>query len=405
MSEQQLLSADPSAGLLSTDPNAASAPPPPQGYWEDRGIAGKVWHPASGATERTREDNSFLGLPPEAAVVSGLGIGRAVAGAGVGVAARAIAGAKAAVAEAAPVAKYEVAHHVLKFAGVPDGVAIPLAMYISGRTKGGKAVAAEGEAEMVAPPKDPNAPHLDLSKPVRPSDLTPQQLAERMQYGTGTPPPSSELRGQRAASPKVDRSLIENAERRAKQILPDIKPVDARVPTGYGTQPNNILDEPATVAPSAVAGSVAGGTPPPAGPPPSPVPAGSPVVAAPPATAANYPQKFLNEVAIQARRQGVTLTDADYQAARVLTQQGKTAAEAVAQIAPPVVPKPRLTSAEASTYMRLRASGKTDAEAKAAIEAARTFQDQFGLTTPTTAETKFPKGMRGKANPPSVPPR
>jgi hypothetical protein len=372
---EQLLSADPSAGLLSTDPNAAA--PPPQGYWEDRGIGGKVWHPASGATERLREDNSLLGMPPEAAVVSGLGVGRAVAGAGADVAARAIAGAKAAVAEAAPVAKYEVAHHVLKFAGVPDGVAIPLAMYISGRTKSGKAVATEGEAAMVAPPKDMNAPHLDRSVPVSPSSLTEQQLAERLIYGKGTPPAPAELRGQ---SP----------------VRPERAPAPAPV---------------ATVA--APPESVSGGIAPPAGPLPSAAPAGSQTTGpAPPATPANYPQKFLNEAAIQARRQKVTLTDADYAAVRQLTQEGKTTAEAVAQVrptAPPTppasTPRPRLTSAESSAYMRLRASGKTEAEAFAAIADARAFQEQFGLTTPTTAETKFPKGMRGKANPPSVPPK
>jgi hypothetical protein len=165
------------------------------------------------------------------------------------------------------------------------------------------------------------------------------------------------------------------------------------------------------VRPAAVAApeSVPGGTPPPAGPPLSPAPAGSPAGAVPPATPEFYPQKFLNEVAIQARRRGMTLTDADYAAARALTQQGKTAAEAVAEavaeIAPAeasaasVVPKPRLTSQEASAYMKLRAAGKTDAEAKAAVEASRAFQEQFGLKVPTAEETRFPKGLRGKLPP------
>jgi hypothetical protein len=53
----------------------------------------------------------------------------------------------------------------------------------------------------VPPPADLNAPYLDRSIPVRPSELTPEQLAQRMQYGRGTPPPPSELRGRTVQRP------------------------------------------------------------------------------------------------------------------------------------------------------------------------------------------------------------
>src|SRR5262245_48340384 len=43
-------------------------------------------------------------------------------------------------------------------------------------------------ADEIPRPANPTAPHLDRSVPVRPSDLTPDQLAQRIQYGTGTPP-------------------------------------------------------------------------------------------------------------------------------------------------------------------------------------------------------------------------
>lgn len=60
-----------------------------------------------------------------------------------------------------------------------------------------------------------------------------------------------------------------------------------------------------------------------------------------------------------------------------------------------VAAKPMLTAPETKEYFRLRMAGKSDAEAKTAIEAARAFQAAHGLTTPTAAETRFPKGMRG----------
>lgn len=60
-----------------------------------------------------------------------------------------------------------------------------------------------------------------------------------------------------------------------------------------------------------------------------------------------------------------------------------------------VAAKPMLTAPETKEYFRLRMAGKSDAEAKTAIEAARAFQTQFGTPSPTAAETRFPKGMRG----------
>lgn len=60
-----------------------------------------------------------------------------------------------------------------------------------------------------------------------------------------------------------------------------------------------------------------------------------------------------------------------------------------------VTAKPMLTAPETKEYFRLRMAGKSDAEAKTAIEAARAFIAAHGLTTPSAAETRFPKGMRG----------
>lgn len=84
-------------------------------------------------------------------------------------------------------------------------------------------------------------------------------------------------------------------------------------------------------------------------------------------------QKALNEAALAARR-------AAYQA--------KPA---------PAPPKPSLLAAEAKEYMRLLKSGKSSKDAMDAILTQRELIQRMGLTTPTVAETKFPKGMRGGA--------
>lgn len=83
-----------------------------------------------------------------------------------------------------------------------------------------------------------------------------------------------------------------------------------------------------------------------------------------------YEQKALNELAIMARRAKVTLSPADYDAGLDLMRKGARADETVAALvqqktAPPVDP-------------------------------AAAFNERFGLKTPTEAQTKFPKGMRGK---------
>jgi hypothetical protein len=67
-----------------------------------------------------------------------------------------------------------------------------------------------------------------------------------------------------------------------------------------------------------------------------------------------------------------------------------------------------MSAAEVQAYQRMRADGMPDAVARASILksriAAQRMNQQFGLKTPTEAETKFPKGMRGKAAKPSARP-
>jgi len=99
--------------------------------------------------ESTREDNSLFGMPPEFAVLGGLSIGRAIGAKGLTAAGRAVAGLKATAETVTPVLKYEVTHQALRAAGVPEMLAIPAAMIVSGYRRGAKAAetatAATGE--------------------------------------------------------------------------------------------------------------------------------------------------------------------------------------------------------------------------------------------------------------------
>lgn len=127
---------------------AAAAKAPSAGTWEHRGLAGDVWHPASGVQERNRADVTLGGMPPELAAVSGLGVARAVGGAGLSLAGRAVAGAKAIASQAGPVVKYEALKHGLSALGLPATVSIPLAMAVSGY-KHPTATAKLGAADVV----------------------------------------------------------------------------------------------------------------------------------------------------------------------------------------------------------------------------------------------------------------
>ena len=127
---------------------------PSVGYWEDRGIAGKVWHPAN-PPKGERVDRNVIGLPtgegiaPEIVGPGALAVGSAVVAPGLTAAGRVAAGATAAAGQAAPFIKYEVVKHALQAVGVPWYLADAAAAYIGGR--GGKgAAAAESEATAAA---------------------------------------------------------------------------------------------------------------------------------------------------------------------------------------------------------------------------------------------------------------
>lgn len=188
------------AALWDAKVGVAPPPKPTQGYDKvTKGLFGQdihEWQSANGASESNRPDSSLLGLPPELAITSGLGIGRAIAGEAGGMVSRAYAGAKAATEQAAPAIKYEATKATLEHLGVPSAVAIPIALTVSGLKRGPKtptSVVSEAEAAgaaRVSPPAStpavpasPVAPGASQSVPTRPAG--PQWSPQRVRNEVG----------------------------------------------------------------------------------------------------------------------------------------------------------------------------------------------------------------------------
>ncbi len=99
-----------------------------------------------------------------------------------------------------------------------------------------------------------------------------------------------------------------------------------------------------------------------------------------------------------AARAKIKLSPAQLQTAFKAVQGGAPVEDAIASVtqAAPAAAKATLTAPEATLMQKMRAAGKTDAEIATAIQNNRAFIAQFGTPTPTAAETRFPKGQRGK---------
>jgi hypothetical protein len=152
--------------------------PPSEGYWEDRGIGGKVWHPASGVKERDRADVQVLGVPPELAAIGASAVGRAVVAPGLNAAGRVLAGATAAAGQAAPILKYEATRQVLKHAGLPEPLPTIGGLVVGGLRRGGAAKEATAVAEAAETTAAETTP-LGFPKPTGPAE-TPLEFSRRL---------------------------------------------------------------------------------------------------------------------------------------------------------------------------------------------------------------------------------
>jgi hypothetical protein len=136
---------------------------PDPGSFETTGLRGmfnKAFPP-----EKPRADSAIAsGIPiigsiSPGEVVGGFGMGRAIGGAmgeATTTGGRVLAGAKEAITQASPIVKYEATKHLLTSAGLPESVAIPLAMVASGYQPGKKGT--EPLPETPAAPGSASAP-------------------------------------------------------------------------------------------------------------------------------------------------------------------------------------------------------------------------------------------------------
>lgn len=246
-----------------------------------------------------------------------------------------LAGVKSSVAQASPLVKYELTRRTLTAMGVPDHFATLAGLAIAGLKKG------------EVPDAAPEGPHLDRSVPVSAGSLSQQQLAERIKFGTGDAPQTRNL-------PKGPVGVTSNGVTSAPPVAS------------------------APVLPAPAAGPVA----PASAPPPIAESAASPIRMGPDGRLVGRPggnpdlpdQRALNEAAIAERR---------------ATTQAK-------------VTKPanvKLNAAETSAYLNLMLKGQSSSDAMASVLQQRELVAALGTPTPTAAQTRFPKGMRGKASP------
>lgn len=328
----QLLSTDPSAGLPPAAPMPPPAPPPEVQTRMPAGV------PARGRgtqvdPEKVQQAAAWTvtplahptGVESVDALTSPVGLaGLAAGGASV---ARAAAGSAAAGAaelftQATPYVRYYGVKGILQAAGLPHWAAEAAAVAASGRR--GKAT--EGEAAATVPkPKDMNAPHLDTSVPMRPSQMTPEEMAQRYTYGRPFNTPEAPPMPAPAPPP-------------AAQLPPEFAPTDA--PVAAPTPPASVPGGTGPLRQAELAARFGGqGAATPVAPPPSGAPANPPAVMVSPETA--------QQAAVE--------------------------------------------------YARLIRAGKSPEEARALILQQVELMERLRLRTPTGPETKFPKGMRGKA--------
>lgn len=134
------------------------------------------------------------------------------------------------------------------------------------------------------------------------------------------------------------------------------------------TKAKESVDATSSAAPES---AVAGGTPSPPGP---PAPAAS--------ASAMSPQRVMNDLAIQARRQGVKLSEQDYEVATQAVAQGVSPTDAVAALKQTAGETPAGSMSQA--YTQLRSAGKTHDQAMTEIRTQETLAKK--LKTPSSED-------------------
>ncbi len=208
------------ASMADVVPEAPAGPPMPdmssvkegQGKtFMDGPFKGQTWALKDGqpyqiqpGNDRTRPDNSVLGMPPELGVVAGLGI-KAATGLATGVAGKAKAAAGATwEGVGSPMMKYSATKIALTSMGVPEWVAEMLAAGASGVRRGGKGappVAAEVKAATAVVPEAEAVAAASPVAPVASAPVSPEPGA-----GPSAPSPAP-------PSPVAPRSIVMSPQR------------------------------------------------------------------------------------------------------------------------------------------------------------------------------------------------
>jgi hypothetical protein len=203
-------------------------------------------------TDYDRPDNSLLGLPPELAVTSGLGIGRAAASEGLTTAGRVYAGGKEALGQAAPAVKYEITRTVLQGMGVPPAVAMPIAIAASGYRRGAKPTPTAKTAAPAAP-----------VAPASPAVSSPEVPVPAAVSGAPVSAPVQPV--PRALSPQRIQNELGIAARRQQVALtePQYKAATALVAQGKSPAEavTEIASRTAAATPAATAATMSAGSP------------------------------------------------------------------------------------------------------------------------------------------------
>jgi hypothetical protein len=312
------------------------------------------------ATLEHRDDNTLFGMPPETVVAMGIPVARAILGPGLTMTARAVLGTKAAATQATPLLKFEFTKSALEKMHVPSSLAWIAAAAVSGYRGNGKTLAPTEEVPPAVEGYDrymPNTSGAASPVPVRVVDVGEGPIDPVSAVRRGTAPASAP-----AGAPPTPTLPVAAAPASTGAPIVDTPP-----------------PPPATASPASPA----------AAPGRRPLSPGH-TLDLPMAQRTKGQQSVSwvqSDLGIAARRQGVTLSDAESTAAETLMRDhGVSANEAVqtvGQLQAKRTPSGlTLSPEEASQFDALKQQGQSGAQAEAAILKLRTLAKK--LKTPSS---------------------
>lgn len=311
------------------------------------------------ATLEHRDDNTLFGMPPETVVAMGIPVARAILGPGLTMTARAVLGTKAAATQATPLLKFEFTKSALEKMHVPSSLAWIAAAAVSGYRGNGKTLAPAEEVPPAVEGYDRYMPNT--SGTAATSASVPGSASGGMPPPTGPPiaaaPVESPVAAPAAAVPATPRPT----SRPAAAAAPPVEPV--------AQPPAPAASSPATAPPSRPGDTVG-------------------LAAAQRTPGQMSRQSIQNDLGMAARRQGLTLSEPEYQVAEAAVRdhavspaQAVQAVGKLQQAGGLPTSKLKFSPDESMQFQALRTAGKSGAEAESAILKLRTLAKK--LKTPS----------------------